>query len=316
MTNTNIIDINTQANERTATWSAIGTNVAVATTIDEVLDMANLNYTVTPQKMYLANGIEVPDKFCNVDNNGNIKGVVGKNYTVCQNRDAFGFVNNISDRLTFVKAGETHWGMIYIIAKLEDVNCLGDKITPYVIFQNSHNGLTTLKTTICPLRIVCQNQFAMSFKGNPNAVTIHHCKTIADKMHEAEYLMKNVASYMQGFVLSAEELAALKIDYKKANCIITKFFEQALKANATARQINAVAEKVQNMQDIYNRTVTTDLANFKNTGWGLVNAFSDFVTHQKPARITDTSDEYKFNTVTFNVKVMAEFIKFMKAQVA
>lgn len=308
MTNTSII-----TNERTATWSAIGTNVAMATTIDEVLDMANLNYTVAPQPIYLDNGMEIPGKVCNVDNNGNIKGIVGDKYTICQNRDAFGFVNNISDKLTFVKAGETHWGMIYIIAKLEDVNCLGDKITPYVIFQNSHNGLTTLKTTICPLRIVCQNQFAMSFKNNPNTIAIHHCKTMSDRMHEAEYLMKNVANYMQEFVLSAEELASLKIGYKQANQIITKFFERALKANATERQINNIADKVTNMQNIYNRTITTDLANFKNTGWGLVNAFSDFITHQKPGRITDTADEYRFNTVTFDVKTIAEFIKFMKA---
>lgn len=310
MKTTNIM---TKVNGRTTTWSQIGTNVAMATTIDEVLEVANLNYTVTPQKMYLANGIEVPDKVCNVDSNGNVKGVVGSNYVTCQNKDAFSFVNNISEKLTFVKAGETYRGMVYIIAKLEDVNCLGDAITPYIILQNGHNGRYTLKTTICPLRIVCQNQFAMSFKNNPNTITIHHRDSLPDRMHEAEYLMKNVANYMQEFVLSAEELASIKIGYKQANQIITKFFERALKANATARQEKAIAEKIQNMQTIYNRTINTDLANFKDTGWGLVNAFSDFVTHQEPARIGDHTLERKFDKVTFDDTVIVQFINFMKA---
>ena len=308
MTNTNIIT----TDNRQATWAKIGTDVSVATTIDEVLEMTKLDYTVAPQKMYLANGIEIPDKVCNVDSNGNIKGVVGSNYVACQNKDAFAFVNNISDKLTFVKAGETYRGMIYVIAKLDDVNCLGDNITPYIILQNGHNGRYTLKTTICPLRIVCQNQFAMSFKNNPNTITIHHRDSLPDRMHEAEYLMKNVSNYMNEFILSAEELAKLKINHKKANDIITKFFEQALKANATERQEKAIADKIQNMQNIYDRTVKTDLANFKNTGWGLVNAFSDFVTHQEPAKIGEHTLERKFDKVTFDDTVIVEFINFMK----
>lgn len=301
--------------ERTNTWARIGTDVSIATTIDDVLEMANLNYTVKSEPIYLGNGIEVPGKVANVDDRGNIKGVVGPDYEICQNRDAFAFVNNISDRLTFVKAGETHWGMVYVIAKLDDVNVLGDKMTPYIILQNSHNGGTTLKATICPLRIVCQNQFAMSFKKSPNAIKILHTSRIYDRMHEAAKLMKSVAHYMEEFVLTAEELAMLKINYDKATEIITKFFEKALTKQSTERQINSIAKKVDELQAIYTNTVNTDLANFKGTGWGLVNAFSDYITHKKPARITEHSDESIFYTATFDTKLIQEFINFMRANV-
>lgn len=301
--------------ERTNTWARIGTDVSIATTIDDVLEMANLNYTVKSEPIYLGNGIEIPNKVANVDDRGNIKGVVGPDYEICQNRDAFAFVNNISDRLTFVKAGETHWGMVYVIAKLDDVNVLGDKMTPYIILQNSHNGGTTLKATICPLRIVCQNQFAMSFKNSSNTVRLLHTSKIHQRMHEAQELLADVSHYMQEFILSAEELAMLKIDYKMANRIIEKFFEKALTAKSTERQITTVANKVNELQTIYQNTVNTDLANFKNTGWGLVNAFSDYITHKTPGRITEYSDESRFYTATFDTKLIQQFINFMRANV-
>ena len=297
---------------REATWTNVGTDVEMSTTVQEVLAKAGLDYEVEKRPMYIDSdngngGILVPDKYATYDvTNGKIKGVVGNTYKVLQNRDAFDFVNGIDDKLSFVKAGETKSGMIYIIGRLDDVTVLGDKITPYVIFQNGHNGIYTLKTTICPLRIVCQNQFALSFKSSPNTISIHHSNSMEGRLVEAQNLMKDVAGYMKEFNNTAEELASTKFT-GNAKDIFNAFFTEAMTKKDNEKQLAVVEDKTTLISNIYNYD---DNQNFRGTVWGLVNAYADYTTHILPMRNTDTSEENKFVSVTMDPRVMQAFIKF------
>ena len=297
---------------REATWTNVGVDVEMTSTVSEVLAKAGLDYEVEKRPMYIDSdngngGILVPDKYATYDvTNGKIKGVVGNTYKVLQNRDAFDFVNGIDDKLSFVKAGETKSGMIYIIGRLDDVTVLGDKITPYVIFQNGHNGVYTLKTTICPLRIVCQNQFAMSFKSSPNTISIHHSNSMEGRLVEAQNLMKDVAGYMKEFNNTAEELAGTKFT-GNAKDIFNAFFTEAMTKKDNEKQLAVVEDKTTLISNIYDYD---DNQNFKGTMWGLVNAYADYTTHILPMRNTDTSEENKFVSVTMDPRVMQAFIKF------
>lgn len=294
-------------NTREATWTNIGTNVEMSTTVAEVLENAGLNYEVDKRPMYIEGGLTVPDKYATYDvTNNKVKGVVGNTYKILQNRDAFDFVNGIDEDISFVKAGETKTGMIYIIGRLNDVTVLGDQITPYVIFQNGHNGIYTLKTTICPLRIVCQNQFAMSFKESPNTISIHHSNSMDGRLVEAQKLMQNVAGYMKNFNDTAEELAALKLNGTQPNDIFKAFFEKDINKD-NERALQVVEDKTTLITNIYNYD---DNQNFKGTVWGLMNAFADYNTHILPMRNTDTANENKFVSVTMDPRVMAAFMKF------
>lgn len=297
---------------REATWTNVGVDVEMTSTVSEVLAKAGLDYEVEKRPMYIDSdngngGILVPDKYATYDvTNGKIKDVVGNTYKVLQNRDAFDFVNGIDDKLSFVKAGETKSGMIYIIGRLDDVTVLGDTITPYVIFQNGHNGVYTLKTTICPLRIVCQNQFAMSFKSSPNTISIHHSNSMEGRLVEAQNLMKDVAGYMKEFNNTAEELASTKFT-GNAKDIFNAFFTEAMTKKDNEKQLAVIEDKTTLISNIYDYD---DNQNFKGTMWGLVNAYADYTTHILPMRNTDTSEENKFVSVTMDPRVMQAFIKF------
>lgn len=304
-------------NERQATWTSIGTDVDMSTTVDEVLERAKLNYEVEKRNIYLDNGIVIPGKQATVNTTtGKIYGVVSDKYQICNNRDAFQFIANIDDKLSFVKAGETQSGMVYVIAKLDDVDVLGDTFTPYVIFQNGHNGNYTLRTTICPLRIVCQNQFSMAFRESSNTINIRHSNNLQVQMHEAEGLLRNTATYMKNFGANAEELAALKVTNEKD--LINHFFIESTKASLanknegfTDRQLRTINEKTEMLYNIYRNT--PDNANFQGTVWGLLNGFTDFNTHLIPQRTTGTADENRFVTVTMDPRVIMQFIKFATA---
>ena len=299
---------------RTTTWQNIGVDVRGSSNVSDVLKRANLDYTVHKEQMMTPNGLIVPGRMATVatiNGQDTVLGDVSDKYSICQNSEAFDFVDNISDELTFEKAGQTSSGMVYIIASLPELEVLDDLIKPYVILQNSHNGRYSLKSTITPLRIVCQNQFNYAFGHSENNISIIHSSNMMSKLNNAQILLSSVSDYMEAFNDNAIKLAGMKLS-KRPEDIISQFFDMAIKGNESERVIRKIDENKQKLISIYD---TDDNQNFKGTVWGMVNAYSDFVTH-KEVKSTENADESKFLTVTFNPMVMNRFVDFVMSKAA
>lgn len=298
---------------REATWARIGADVRNATTLDEVMQIANLDYEVHAEPIQTASGIIIPQKCATVKNDGTPIGVVSDSYEILQNKDAFDFVSDIPN-MKFERAGETKSGMIYLIGKLPDTTVLGDTFTPHVIFQTSHNGRYNLRATICPLRIVCQNQFAYSFKQMRNTIEIRHSAKMPVKVAQARALMRDTATYMQGFSDTAEELAMLKLrNGDSIYAIIDAFFDST--KEITERQKKAIEAQRSAFITAYRED---DNANFTGTAWGVVNAFSDFTSHKEPGKKmkdTTTQLERQFMAVTFDTNLV-KLMQCIRANVA
>ena len=296
---------------REATWNKVGTDISEANSVKEALQISGLDYEVVKAPIYLSNGYRIKDQFATKKKGTDeIFGIVGKDYTIVQNEEAFSFVDGIiSEGLTLVKAGETSY-MNYIIASLPEQYILDDKFKPYIIFQNSHAGDTTLKAAICPLRIICQNQFTMAFRNSENKISIRHSSSIHEKMDEAQHILQFNAEYMDNFNKMANKMAANKIGDEKALDIIDKYF--LVDDNASTRKVNSNEEKKAILLNAYN---AEDNQNFRGTQWGLVNAFSDYITHLDPVRKTNKSNISKFVNVTFNNGLMNNFINVVQEYV-
>lgn len=296
---------------REATWNKVGTDIREANSVKEALQISGLDYEVVKAPIYLSNGHRIKDQFATKKKGTDeVFGIVGKDYTIVQNEEAFSFVDGIiSEGLTFVKAGETSY-MNYIIASLPEQYILDDKFKPYIIFQNSHAGATTLKVAICPLRIICQNQFTMAFRNSENKISIRHSSSIHEKMDEAQHILQFNAEYMDSFNKMANKMAANKIGDEKALDIIDKYF--LVDDNASTRKVNSNEEKKAILLNAYN---AEDNQNFRGTQWGLINAFSDYITHLDPARKTNKSNISKFVNVTFNNGLMNNFINMVQEYV-
>ena len=296
---------------REATWNKVGTDIREANSVKEALQISGLDYEVVKAPIYLSNGHRIKDQFATKKKGTDeVFGIVGKDYTIVQNEEAFSFVDGIiSEGLTFVKAGETSY-MNYIIASLPEQYILDDKFKPYIIFQNSHAGATTLKAAICPLRIICQNQFTMAFRNSENKISIRHSSSIHEKMDESQHILQFNAEYMDSFNKMANKMAANKIGDEKALEIIDKYF--LVDDNASTRKVNSNEEKKTILLNAYN---AEDNQNFRGTQWGLINAFSDYITHLDPARKTNKSNISKFVNVTFNNGLMNNFINMIQEYV-
>lgn len=288
---------------RTTTFANIGTDISGLKTSEEVLNTAGLNYNVVKKNMYLkgtdGNLIDFPDKkFTVVEGTDKVLGVVSSKYEVCQNRDAFSFIDYIGgadEGFEYVKAGETNGGLVYIIAKIPNVTLMGDAITPYIIFQNSHDGLNSVKATICPLRIICQNQFNVSFRQSANTVRIVHSSQMDSRMLAAREMMRDVAGYMETFEDTATELATKRIGYDA----VIQLFNDVFKydpAKMSDRQKRTFEDARNDFLSCYN---SDDNQNFKGTAWGVMNGAADYLTHHRSVRKTHP------DTIFVNTTILA-----------
>lgn len=266
---------------RIASWASIGTTID-STAVEDALTKAKLNYEVQKERLYLADGTSIPEMVATTYTTTNSKGevskhilgTVGEKYEVVQNREGFAFVDYISDGLKFVKGGMTHTGMIYLIAELPEVDILGDGFKPYVIFRNSFNGKYQLSAAITPLRVVCQNQFNFAFKHVENTINIRHSARAYDRMEEAKYVLQGVAQYMGKLNEIAKQFAGIKLNKTETEIAVNMLFPTPENADERAKLVLA-SQKASFVKMLD----ADDNQNHKGNAWGLVNAYTDYITH-------------------------------------
>ena len=296
---------------RQNTFSNLGIDIKEVKTIEDALKVGGLDYKVSKQPIFLSNGTEIHGFKSTVRDDDHVYGIVSDKYNVVQNKDGFGFIDYLKDDITFEKIGETSSGMVYLIASLMPIKILDDEFKPYLIFRNSHNGKFQLQTTICPLRIVCQNQFNIAFRESPNTITIRHSSLAEVRLKEAFQVLKGTTDYMKQLNIQAEKWAVKKVSNSEIEKVIDELFpfEKDMKDFKFLRIENARNQFLKAYQ-------TNDNRNFQNTMWGLINAYSDYITHKEPDRKTDTAEENRFVSVTFDPKLMTDFIRIVNSKIS
>lgn len=276
--------------------------------------MAQLDYNVITQPVLTTfndNIVPVNGKVITMrEDTGRQYDIVSSKYKVIQNADAFDFVNYIAGDMHFLKAGETTSHGTYLIGQLDEVKILGDSFTPHIIFRNSFDGHTPIQACICLLRIVCQNQFNMAFKSQSNNIRIKHSAMSEIKMKEAQTVLRDAANYIKEFEKQAEIFADTKVTAKNVDYITSLLFP--IDEKATDRTANNVREAIARFKNCVN---AYDNADYKGTLWALVNAYSDFITHEPIQRETSTAEENKFISVTCNPLALMNMIKIAQSVV-
>lgn len=280
--------------ERVPSWSGIGTSViGCGNNIEDILRKSGLDYTVTSKPVTVEGIGTLPNYKAIVrEDTGRVYQIAKQSYEICQNDKAFSLIEQLPDDIAVKLAGETASGLIYMIAEMPEQNILGDAFTPHVIFQTSHTSEYGLRMAICPLRIVCQNQFSTAFGEARNTQTIKHTSSIHSQIEAANKVLVSVADYMTNFNNEAEKLANIKLPVIDA---VEKLFP--LPEDASERMANNVEEKRGRFLSIYD---SDDNQNFKGTVWGFINAATDFITH-RPSR---NGAESHFMSTTINPEML------------
>lgn len=293
---------------RLATWNNIGVE-SKEHSFRELLKEADLDYTAVTEDLFVEHEgtrIQIPNKKVVLrEDTKEIFGIVSDRYQLCQNKEALEFVEYI-EGVELLRAG-ANGGFTWMIGKLPAVEVLGDSIEPHLIFQNSHDGSCSIKTTICMLRIICQNQFVASFKESPATITIRHQGDLEEKLLAARETMSGVYEYVKNYDSVANQLAVKKVSVEKFNEIVDGFFK--IPEDSSERTKNLIIDRRLKFQDAYQ---ADDNQNFKGTKWGLVNAYSDLITHEEYNRKTTNWETNRFLN-SLSPSTMNEFIRLIEA---
>ncbi|WP_241279819.1 DUF932 domain-containing protein [Chryseobacterium cucumeris] len=193
-------------------WHNLGQIVEEHTTSEQAIKFAGLDYEVEKAPLFtkgsgiiennsgieiMDSALEVPNYFANIrTDNNNVLGVVGKDYQIVQNREAFSFFDSIvggGDGILYETAGALGNGeRIFITAKLPDYIRVGkgDDITErYIFLTTSHDGSGSITAAFTPIRIVCQNTLNASLKNMSNVVRIRHTSGAKQRLEDAHKVM-------------------------------------------------------------------------------------------------------------------------------
>lgn len=184
-------------------WHGLGQIVDQYPTSGEAIEHAGLNYQV--QKACLSatdlsspnagKNIRVPNFYATMrTDNGAVLGIVGKDYQIVQNRDAFTFFDSIvgGDGIMYETAGALGKGeRIFITAKLPGYIKVGnnDLIEKYLFLTTSHDGSGSITAAFTPVRIVCANTLNSALKNMTNVVKIRHTSNATERLRTAHKVM-------------------------------------------------------------------------------------------------------------------------------
>ncbi|MEJ7558111.1 MAG: DUF932 domain-containing protein [Pedobacter sp.] len=198
-------------------WHNLGQIIEDYPTSAEAIIHAGLNYTVEKRPLFTFDNenancesdliipeIEVPNFYATVRNDTEqVLGVVGNDYEVIQNVDAFGFFDSIvggTDGILYETAGALGNGeRIFITAKLPDYIRVGrdDLIENYLFLTTSHDGYGSITASFTPIRIVCNNTLNAALKGAVNCIKIRHTSSASERLKQAHKLLgiSNLLAY-------------------------------------------------------------------------------------------------------------------------
>lgn len=192
-------------------WHGLGQIISDYPTSAEAIKHAGLNYSVEKRPLFTydtenQNGdpdndliipeVEVPGFFANVrTDTDEVLGVVGKDYEIVQNVNAFAFFDSIvggKDGIRYETAGALGKGeKVFITAKLPDYIRVGknDLIEQYLFLTTSHDGFGSITAAFTPVRIVCANTLNAALRNHSNCIKIRHTASANDRLKQAHHLM-------------------------------------------------------------------------------------------------------------------------------
>ena len=193
-------NVETMFYTREKPWHGLGTGIAEAPNSADALRLAGLDWKVVQEPVYTDAGKEIPGYKANVrDTDRRVLGVVTDRYRVVQNREAFAFTDALlGSGVRYETAGALQEGRkVWLLARLPHEYIIsGERISPYLVFSNTHDGSGAVRVAVTPVRVVCNNTLNLALRTAKRGWSMIHTGDIRGKIQEAEdalfMQMKNI----------------------------------------------------------------------------------------------------------------------------
>nr|WP_298522121.1 DUF932 domain-containing protein [uncultured Halomonas sp.] len=216
--------------------------------------------------------------------------VVSQRYKVVQPQEVLEFYRDLTEYAGYeletagvLKGGRKFWALAR--SGLSTSLKGQDEVNGYLLLATSCDGSLATVATPTTIRVVCNNTLAIAVDGVSQAIRVPH-NTVFDPQRVKRQLGISV-SHWSDFMYRMKTLAERKISRKEAAAYFQSVIcdvEEVVKDPAklpNARALNRV-------QQLYHGEGRgAHLCTAKDTAWGLLNAITEYVDHEKRARNTD-----------------------------
>ncbi|RYY36971.1 MAG: DUF945 domain-containing protein [Sphingobacteriaceae bacterium] len=214
-------------------WHGLGQIVEDHPTSREAIAFAGLDYEVVKAPIFargagLFESFPIADQFATMRTDTKaVFGVVGKDYQIVQNADAFAFFDAIvggGEGILYETAGALGNGeRIFITAKLPGYIRVGngDDVTQkYIFLTTSHDGSGSITAAFTPVRVVCSNTLNAAMKNATNVVRIRHTAGAKERLEQAHKVMgvaDNLSIQLEGIF---NDWANVRVEDKQVKQLI------------------------------------------------------------------------------------------------
>ena len=283
-------------------WHGLGTVLPEAFKVEEGLQVANLNWRVEQQPLFIGQGKNaqvIKSHVANVrmDTNETLA-IVGSDYSVLQNQDLATYVEDVcGDQVKLETAGSMKAGReVFMLARMDSFDAApGDVVERYALFSNAHDGTRAFRVLPTSVRVVCNNTLTMALGAKRSGIAIRHTAGLAESIESARNALtasiahgdefRDQVTGMVGRQLSKEELQAFFANvYQKGNRtkIVANPTTDA-EARAFRKATRVVGEWVDLLDDEKNL-----IGGMGGSIWAALNAVTEWSDHHRSIRVTNS----------------------------
>jgi phage/plasmid-like protein (TIGR03299 family) len=274
-------------------WHGLGTRLAGPATAKEAIQAAHLDWQVRKLPLCAVDGLlhlPVKDKFGVArDGSLDVLGVVGRDYTPVQNREAFAFFDPIvgKNAAIYHTAGALGKGeRVWILAKLPDsIRVVGDDITErFLLLTNSHDGKSSLQVKFTPVRVVCQNTLTLALNqgGGNGGIKLAHQTDIHRRLQEAERMLGIVRYQFDTLAETFREMVRVPMDSERLKQYLRHVFPASAEAEDDADCVLSPVSRDRAWSEyFFDQGAGNRMAGVKGTLWAAYNGVTEWLDHRK-----------------------------------
>lgn len=275
-------DVDQAFSAREVPWMKMGKLVDEPVTAAEAAKLGGIDFTVTEYPLsFMVKKDGQPPRYHQIkerkvivrDDTNDWLGITSKAYPVVQYGEAFDFMDSVSPH--FVAAGGLRKGrqafmVVRAPEEFAEISPLGDPHDMFATLRTSHDCSRAIEVQVMPLRGRCMNQLTLqSFRKDvPYRWVVTHTGDVKSKLTAAMVSVGNLKRYTEVFEANVKRLGEIKVTDEVARGVLTKVLPDR-------------PQREQVIERILVGFKTSPAVGYGETGWGLVNAVSEYFDWQR-----------------------------------
>ena len=229
-------------------------------------------------------------------------GVVGSDYGIIQEADAFGFGDNLIDsgEALISSAGLLDGGRrAFCCWKLPENILIGgvDEVDLFLLVALSHDGSLALTAAATPIRVVCQNTLTLGLAQAAHVWRVRHTTNGPMKVAEARRALEMTHAYLGAFQAEADALIGAKMTKRQYEQVVKKMYGTKTEDKDGKLAFRIWEKKVDTLMGLWTADTQEGV---KNTAWGALNAIVEFGDWGRDVRGQDDDDARRFEVSLFS----------------